>query len=814
MTHANAQILVVDDTESNRDVLSRRLARQGFTVNIAAGGAEALDMISNHNYDIVLLDLMMPGISGLDVLRKVRKTYSASVLPIIIVTADPGRRAALETLNCGANDHVSKPIDYGILMARVNAQLDRKDAETKLAEINKNLEALIQERTKEINETNQALQIEVTEKERVEKALIENQVQKNAILNFTLNSIIVTDMQGEIEFINRSGERMFKSSLSMVLFKNISEFFVDGSAFLMELSKTSKNQLSTGFRRDLQAMRDDGSVFPVDTSIRKMESDDGPKLLIVIADATERVEAQEKLLQSEMHYRQLIEHLPAPLYVQKDEIILFANKRAVELAGARSADALIGKNTFEFIHPNDASEMRKLQEQAMKKKGGSKHLQHKNLTLAGKEYWCETNIKALVWDNEDALLVFSNDITSKKQAEGEKAVLEHQLRQTQKIESLGTLAGGIAHEFNNLLMVIGGFINRAVKYSNSVDTVISSLEEASKATNRATNITKQLLVFSRKQVQQLKTIELSSQILEIKSMLMPIIGEHIKLSLNLSDKKLCAKLDPDQFSQAVVNLTINARDAMSGGGELSWISKTVKLKKSRTTFSGTNIPAGNYVVFSVTDQGGGIDDDTLDKAFDPFFTTKKAGVGTGLGLAVVYGFVRDSAGFIDVETKLGKGSTFTLYFPESKEEIIKKPIASTKEVNGNGETILLVEDEAALRALLVDDLENIGYKVLCAEDGLTGLELEGEYQGKIDLLLSDIVMPGVSGPEMALVLAKSRPEMKTIFMSGYAMHDANDKLNIPKDTPILSKPIDTQTLAERINFVLNESSVAIDRSKL
>lgn len=813
MTHEKAQILVVDDTESNRDVLSRRLTRQGYTVNSATGGAEALEMIENNEYDIVLLDLMMPGVSGLDVLRKVRETHSASVLPIIIVTAEQGRRAALETLSCGANDHVSKPIDYGILMARVNAQLDRKTAEKKLAEINKDLEVRVQERTKELHTTNQALQNEISEKEKAEKALIENQVQKNAILNFTLNSILVTDMYGEIEFINRSGERMFKSSLSMVLFRNISELFVNGSSFLKELNNISKSQLSTGFHRDLDAMRDDGTVFPMDVSVRQMESDDGSKLLFVIADATERVEAEEKLKQSELRYRQLIEHLPSPLYVQKDNLILFANKKAVELTGAKTAKTLVGKNALDLVHPQYIDKIKDLQRDASISNGSTKMVQHKSVTLSGNEYWCETDVKPFIWDNEEALLIFSNDITEKKEAEGEKAILEHQLRQTQKIESLGTLAGGIAHEFNNLLMVIGGFVNRAVKHPEQPELVLSSLKEADKATNRATSITKQLLVFSRKHVQQLKTIEISSQLKDVKSMLMPLIGENIKLVLNLSSKNLCAKVDPDQFSQAVVNLTINARDAMSSGGKLTWQSKVQKLSKSKTTFSGADIPAGNYVVFSVIDQGAGIDIETLDKVFDPFFTTKKAGAGTGLGLAVVYGFVRDSAGFIDVKTKLGEGTEFTLYFPESKEEITQKDKTTSKEVRGNGETILLVEDEDALRSLLIGDLESIGYKVLSAEDGLNGLEVEEDFDGNIDLLLSDVVMPGVSGPEMALILAKSRPDMKIIFMSGYAMQDGSDKLNIPKDTPILSKPIDTKTLAERIHNVLNESAIEISGVK-
>lgn len=678
MSEHAGHLLVVDDEEANRDMLARRLKRRHFDVTMAADGAAALELVEQHNFDLILLDLMMPGISGLEVLKIVREQYSASQLPVIVITAQRGRESAIAAIEAGANDYISKPVDLAVLMARIQSQVDGAQAKALLDQANRNLELRVEQRTTELREVNESLTREIAEKIQAEETLLEVQSRTNAILNFTLNGIIVTDLDGRIEFINRSGEKMFGLSLSKALSLGIESIIENGRNIIREGKARSAKALAEGFNCEVVAIQPSGGSFPADLSLRRMTSDQGTSFLFVISDATQKLAADE-----------------------------------------------------------------------------------------------------------------------------EKKTLESQLRQSQKIESLGTLAGGIAHEFNNILMVVSGYIRRALGDESLSDETRENLDEAGDAAARAASITKKLLVFSGKHAQETGVIDVGELLTDAESMLVPLIGEQIKLVLEVTDDAHRINADADQLRQAVVNLVINASHALGGGGLIKLGTGCVDFDEDFKPTVGSMIAPGKYVSLFVEDEGCGMDEELIGKIFDPFFTTKGLGTGTGLGLAVIYGFVQESGGAIDVQSVVGEGTRFTLYFPLSDKQLTAAKITDERISKGDGELVMVVEDEDALRHLLVGDLESLGYEIVAAADGIEAIEIEADLEKPIELLLSDVRMPGFSGPETAAALSKTQPEMKIIFMSGYAPDDERGRTHVPKGSPFVSKPVDLATLANKMREALD-----------
>lgn len=680
MIESAGHLLVVDDEEANRDMLARRLKRQKYSVSTAADGAEALRLIDEQKFDLILLDLMMPGISGLEVMKRVRQQRSASELPIIVITAQRGRESALEAIEAGANDYITKPVDLRILTARIQNQVEGARAKMLLAEANRDLEQRVEQRTSDLRKANENLTHENAERIQAEETLLEVQSRSNAILNFTLDAIIVTDLDGRIEFINRAGEKLFGMSLSKALSQDITSIFEDGMTLLKEGKARSVKALAEGYKCEEIAVRADASTFPADVAVRRMTSDQGTSFLLVISDATEKITADR-----------------------------------------------------------------------------------------------------------------------------ERKALEGQLRQSQKIESLGTLAGGIAHEFNNILMVVSGYIRRALDDKTISEKTRGNLDEAGDAAARAASITKKLLVFSGKHAQETGVFDLGDLLRDAESMLVPLIGEQINLMLEVEGDGdgLRIRADSDQLRQAIVNLVINASHAMGGAGWITLGTAAVEFKENFEPTTGGSLPPGKYGSLFVEDQGCGMDNELIGKIFDPFFTTKGLGTGTGLGLPVIYGFVQETGGAVDVRSVVGEGSRFTLYFPLSEERLSRRTIIDETMAKGAGELVMIVEDEAALRNLLVGDLESLGYEIVAAADGIEAMEIEADLEKPIELLLSDVRMPGFSGPETAAALSKTQPDMKVIFMSGYAPGDDQGRTHVPEDVPFVSKPVDLTTLANKIRETLD-----------
>jgi PAS domain S-box-containing protein len=399
------------------------------------------------------------------------------------------------------------------------------------------------------------------------------------------------------------------------------------------------------------------------------------------------------------------------------------------------------------------------------------------------------------------------DITERKAAEKAHEELAEQLYQAQKMEAVGQLAGGVAHDFNNILMVIDGYTRIARKDPDLPENVQTPLDQVLTAAEQAARLTKQLLVFGRRQVLETKVIKADSILPEMEILLRPLLGETINFRIAEVEEEIFIATDVAQLAQSVVNLAINARDAMPRGGDVS-ISMASTEADEELLSRNPELSSGTYLRIDVVDEGEGMDEETLALIFDPFFTTKEQGEGTGLGLAMVYGFVRQSKGAIEVESTVGKGTKFSIYLPTTDDPVEVTVEMDDADLMADGETILLVEDDDTLRDLVRANLGAYGYTVLTACNGLDALEVEMDHDGPIDLLLSDVVMPVMGGFELAKALQETRPDTKVLFMSGYPARGEIKQDDLPEGVPIMPKPCPPTRLARAVRDLITEREIA------
>jgi nitrogen-specific signal transduction histidine kinase len=379
--------------------------------------------------------------------------------------------------------------------------------------------------------------------------------------------------------------------------------------------------------------------------------------------------------------------------------------------------------------------------------------------------------------------------------------LEEQFRQAQKMEAVGRLAGGIAHDFNNLLMVIGSYAEMMREQLSAEDGLHKSIAQVQKAADRATSLTQQLLAFSRKQILSPRIINLNTVIEDGLKITKRLIGEDIALTILLGENLRAIKADPGQVGQVLMNLCINARDAMQSNDELTISTENLSINVEEAQ-KRSNLVPGNYVALVVRDTGTGMTQEVQAHLFDPFFTTKKAGKGTGLGLSTVYGIVKQSSGYISVDSQLGRGSTITIYFPAVDAPLTMTITPEVQKYEGRGETILLVEDEDALRESMSAYLGLHGYKVLTASNGAEALHFAKRHAGSIQALVTDIILPKLSGAELARNVAEISPKVAILYMSGYTDRELMDYDPETSAAKFLQKPFALRTLLETIGELI------------
>jgi PAS domain S-box-containing protein len=381
----------------------------------------------------------------------------------------------------------------------------------------------------------------------------------------------------------------------------------------------------------------------------------------------------------------------------------------------------------------------------------------------GETFEAEIHASPIVWDGRDAYLVVIHDISERHRAEAALAASQAQLRQMQKIEAVGSLAAGIAHDFNNLLTAILGSVDLAIASLPEEHAATDELRHARGSVMRATDLTKRLLTFSRQKASAPALADVRDVVRGMQPLLVRTLGEHVKLELRFDRAPATVRADPSQLEQVVLNLLVNARDAMPGGG-----SAVVHAQVLAPGATPAELAAGRWVLLEVTDNGTGMDAATAERAFEPFFTTKERGKGTGLGLSMVYSIVQAAGGQVRLQSKVDEGTTLRVYLPFCAGEPVQRssPARGTDTVGGS-ESVLLVEDDDAVRRVTARMLEGLGFRVIAAMSPRHALDLARDHIGAIDVLVSDVIMPGINGREMAEALRKLRPSMKVVFVSGY-----------------------------------------------
>jgi two-component system, cell cycle sensor histidine kinase and response regulator CckA len=399
-----------------------------------------------------------------------------------------------------------------------------------------------------------------------------------------------------------------------------------------------------------------------------------------------------------------------------------------------------------------------------------------------------------------AFYALYRDISEQKRAEEERRALEDQFRQAQKMEAVGRLAGGVAHDFNNLLMVISGYSEVLLAHTERDSLLYPKIEAIQQAADRASSLTRQLLAFSRKQMLELRVVDVNVIVEDMERLVRPLIGENITLDTRLASDLGRARADAGQLEQVIMNLVVNAKDAMPKGGKIT--IETANESLGDGPKENLYIQPGRYVLLSITDTGCGMDKETQSRIFEPFFTTKEKGKGTGLGLSTVYGIVKQSGGYIFAKSEMGHGTTFRIYLPQVEDALEPMTPVRPSQAVGGSETILLVEDEASVRQLVRETLEAGGYKLLEAENGEAALRVASSHSGPIDILITDVVMPGMSGQELSRQLCISDPALKVLYLSGYTEDSIIHEGALEAGTAFLQKPFTLQALSRKVREVL------------
>ncbi len=753
---AGSKILIVEDEHIVALDIRLHLQKCGYTVpGIFSSGEEALEHMEELQPDIVLMDIQLQGeLDGVETASIIKEKYR---IPVILLTAyadDTTIERAKITQPFG---YIIKPFEERELRTAIEIALYRYQMERKL-------------------------------------------LDRERLFFTTLNSIgdavVVTDIDGVIEFINPVAEQLCTVLNAEAVGKRFGDLFLltpeesNGRAAAPDLAILTARPASGNVR------------VPVELRSSPLRDEQGEELgtVWVLRDISERLEAERSLKRSEERYRKFFqEDLSGDFVARADGLITDCNLSFVRLFRFGTVEEVTGRDLNHFF-PDDQSRTSFWQ------------LVNRNRKVE----LLETTFHAADGNPVTVLANLVGQFTPDgilEEVKGyfvdttERRKLEEQLRHSQKMEAIGRLAGGVAHDFNNLLTVIMGYSNLILDVLPENSDLRADVEGIQKATRKGVNLTRQLLTFSRHQVMRMRVTDLNSLVLEMEKMIRRLITEDITMHMYMDAELANVYVDPGQVEQVLINLAVNARDAMLEGGSLIIRTRNEQVLERLPTHT-DDIPEGFYTVLEVRDSGIGIDEKYLTLIFEPFFTTKESSQGTGLGLSTVYGIVKQSGGYIRVDSRVGMGTSFLIYIPTvdlpSEEE--DQQVRGSERFSGS-ETILVVEDEENVRFLVSRMLTSRGYHVLEAQNAGEALLICEEYTGTIHLLVSDVVMPHVTGNKLAERLQQIRPDIRVLLMSGYPDKVIEERGLLSPDCEFIQKPFDLEVFIARIRDILDVRTV-------
>jgi PAS domain S-box-containing protein len=658
------------------------------------------------------------------------------------------------------------------------------------------LRSQVKAKTAELSIKNKELQEEIAERKRVVEALRESEERYRRLVGLSFDAIVIHS-EGKVVYVNVAGAELFGVSRPEELIGKPILDFVHPD--YLEMAKARMLQTTEGRVAPLieeKLIRLDGTDVDLEVMGIPTTYQGKPAMQVVFRDITERKRAEEALRESEEKYRLHFEHVSDVIYsIDPDFRILSVSPSVERILGYRPEE-LIGKPfqdlnllTEEYLETAFSDAKRVLAGERISSSV------YEFIAKDGTNKFGEVSSAPLVRDGKVAAVIsVARDITERKQ-------LETQLRQVQKLESIGQLASGIAHDFNNLLTPIGGFAELLLRKASKGSKEQKHLRQIKIAAQRATALTSQLRLFTRQEEGELRPLQLNSVVEETCALLEHSIPKEITIELSLESELWAVEADSSQISQVLMNLCVNARDAMPNGGTLTLETRNMTLDEEYARTVLTAQP-GRYVCLSVSDTGCGMSPEVQARLFEPFFTTKEPGKGTGLGLAVVYGIVKGHGGFINVYSEKGRRSTFRIYLPPIESAMEEREVEEWKLPTGT-ETILLVDDEEAVRALGQSVLERCGYTVLTAENGIRALEVYQAHQEEIALMVLDVGMPQMGGQECLRRLQELDPQVKVLISTGYTAKGLAQELVAEGALGVVEKPFPPQDFAAVVRRVLD-----------
>ncbi|MGD9488564.1 MAG: PAS domain S-box protein [Calditrichaceae bacterium] len=767
-------ILHLEDNDRDADLIQSILLAEGVDCRFTRvdNQNDYLAALDQHQFDLILADYSLPQFDGLSALKIAQS--SKINIPFVFVSGSFGEEIAIETLKMGATDYVLKE------------RLNR-------------LAPAVKRAYKEAEERKKLFKAEQTLRDSEERF---RKIFEEGPLGMSLN-----DMNFRFTDVNNTLCQMLGYSKSELLNKSFLEItHPDDASRNRENIEKLLNGESQTYQTEKRYLRKDGSVMYAGLTASLIRNNDGSpmSLLGMVDDITERKKMEIALVESEKKYRTIFEESRDVIFISSpDGRFLDVNPIGMEIFGYDSMEDFIGIDIAKDLYQNPEDRNKFLNN--MERFGYVKNYEILMKKKSG-EPIVFVATASVVRDDNGNLIGYRGvlrDVTENRQ-------LERQLFQAQKMESIGMLAGGVAHDFNNILTVINGHAEMMLMKMQSTDAFHSDAVAVLKAGKRASNLTRQLLAFSRKQIIEPKIVDVNKIINDLDKMLHRLIGEDISIQNVLYEKLGYIKADQGQIEQIIINLVVNARDAIN--------QRTDKASEKKITIETYDInldepyaakhlsgKAGPYAVLAISDTGTGMPDEIKEKIFEPFFTTKKKGEGTGLGLSTVYGIVKQNEGSVEVYSEIGKGTTFKIYWPcVGESEITDHEDEPEEIIVGGNETILFVEDDYAVRGFACETLRSFGYNVIEAENGLEALEIAYKMKFKDILVISDVIMPEMGGDELGEKLKNVIPGLKVLFASGYTDNHIVRSGVLKQGVNFIHKPYSVQSLAKKVRSILDQ----------